>query len=181
MARCFLATLLLPRDLVHYYWTDQMISKFTKNLQRLQRPRLGGSLVTRATPESSCRRPFYFFPTRPSFAFPPLSALVAPFSSWRVYLFRTLALRALCPPRSLLYHSLSHLISLLLRFSPSLLQAKEILMQHRPMSKEGAITQKNKLNNMNNNNNTEGVFDASLHGPLFANKTCHCLNLNRGD
>ena len=54
-------------------------------------------------------------------------------------------------------------------------------MQHRPMSKEGAITQKNKLNNMNNNNNTEGVFDASLHRPLFANKTCHCLNLNRGD
>ena len=48
-----------------------MISKFAKNLQRLQRPRLGGSLVTRATPESSCRRPFYFFPTRPSFAFPP--------------------------------------------------------------------------------------------------------------
>ena len=123
----------------------------------------------------------------PFTSFPPdrllhfLKPLVAPFSSWRVYLFRTLALRALCPPRSLLYHSLSHLISLLLRFSPSLLQAKEILMQHRPMSKEGAITQKNKLNNMNNNNNTEGVFDASLHGPLFANKTCHCLNLNRGD
>ena len=170
---------LVLRDLVYYCWTDQMISKFAKNLQRLQRPRLGGSLVTRATPESSCRRPFYFFPTRPSFAFPP-RPLVAPFSSWRVYLFRTLALRALCPPRSLLYHSLSHLISLLWRFSPSLLQAKEILMQHRPMSKERAETPKNKLNNINNNS-SEGIFEATLHGPLFANKTCHCLNLNRGD
>ena len=88
--------------------------------------------------------PSYFFPTKPSFAFPP-RPLVAPFSSWRVYLFRTLALRALCPPRSLLYHSLSHLISLLLRFSPSLLQAKEILMQHWPMSKEGVITQTTNL------------------------------------
>ena len=144
VARCFHATHLLPRDLVHYYWTDQMISKFTKNLQRLQRPRLGGSLVTRATPEPSCRRPFLLLSHQTVFCISS-PALVAPFSSWRVYLFRTLALRALCPPRSLLYHSLSHLISLLLRFSPSLLQAKEILMQHRPMSKEGAITQKTNL------------------------------------
>ena len=172
---CYQGTLSTATGLI-----TQMISKFAKNLQRLQRPRLGGSLVTRATPEPSCRRPFLLLSHQTVFCISS-PALVAPFSSWRVYLFRTLALRAHCPPRSLLYHSLSHLISLLLRFSPSLLQAKEILMQHRPMSKEGAITQKNKLNNMNNNNNTEGVFDASLHGPLFANKTCHCLNLNRGD
>ena len=53
-------------------------------------------------------------------------------------------------------------------------------MQHRPMSKERAETPKNKLNNINNNS-SEGIFEATLHGPLFANKTCHCLNLNRGD
>ena len=171
---CYQGTLSTATGLI-----TQMISKFAKNLQRLQRPRLGGSLVTRATPEPSCRRPFLLLSHQTVFCISS-PALVAPFSSFRVYLFRTLALRALCPPRSLLYHSLSHLISLLLRFSPSLLQAKEILMQHRPMSKEGAITQKNKLNNINSNN-SEGVFDATLHGPLFANKTCHCLNLNRGD
>ena len=63
---CYQGTLSTATGLI-----TQMISKFAKNLQRLQRPRLGGSLVTRATPESSCRRPFLLFPTRPSFAFPP--------------------------------------------------------------------------------------------------------------
>ena len=166
-----------PCPLLLDWWDD---IKVYQELAKVAKATFGRLARDQSDPRVKLSTPLLTFSHQTVFCISS-PALVAPFSSWRVYLFRTLALRALCPPRSLLYHSLSHLISLLLRFSPSLLQAKEILMQHRPMSKEGAITQKNKLNNMNNNNNTEGVFDASLHRPLFANKTCHCLNLNRGD
>ena len=145
VARCFHATHLLPRDLVYCYWTDHSDDiKVCQELAKVAKATFGRLARDQSDPRVKLSTPLLTFSHQTVFCISS-PALVAPFSSWRVYLFRTLALRALCPPRSLLYHSLSHLISLLWRFSPSLLQAKEILMQHRPMSKEGAITQKTNL------------------------------------
>ena len=133
---CYQGTLSTATGLITH-----MISKVCQELAKVAKATFGRLARDQSDPRVKLSTPLLTFSHQTVFCISS-PALVAPFSSWRVYLFRTLALRALCPPRSLLYHSLSHLISLLLRFSPSLLQAKEILMQHRLMSKEGSITQK---------------------------------------